>query len=126
MTTFKQRKEKGNHAENVFKANYPEARRTSSFAEDDYTTTTGDMPDYIKYMPDFNLWDSMCEVKSSCFYNQAEYDHHMHTYGPNMFVYVYLNGRGKLYTLGDLHIIGPFKGSSRGSGLPYYKMRIDL
>ena len=124
MSTFKQRKSKGNVAERLFMAQYPDAKRTSSFAEDDFTTKTADMPEEEKYMPDFMLYDSYCEVKSSIFYNAAEYDHHISTYGPTMLVYVLIQNVGKLYTLGDLRIIGPYKGSPRGSGLPYYRMRI--
>ncbi len=121
---FEQRKRKGNVAERAFELCYPQAIRTSSFDWDDFTTTTADMEPIDKYKPDYKLHGDFVEVKSSIFYNQAEYDHHMAVYGMDMKVFVFMNGVGRLYNILDLHIIGPYKGNNRGSGLPYYKMRI--
>lgn len=116
---FMERKLKGNATEQRFQQEYPNAIRTSSFAEDDFTTTTGDLPDEIKYRPDFIDEDVYVEVKSSIFYNAAEYYYHASNL-PDMDVYII----NKRYKLCKLCVTGPYPGSRRGSGLPY--MRVEL
>ncbi len=116
---FRERKMKGNMTERKFWSLYPDAIRTSDFAEDDFETKTGNLPEKEKYTPDFMLNGEYVEVKSSIFYNQAEYDYHIKTY-PNMYVFII----DKLYRLSKLKKRGPYKGSSRGSGLPYYRIEL--
>ena len=110
---------KGNQAEDKFQLLYPKAIRISPFSANDFDTRTRHMSVLVKYLPDFKLGNQYVEVKNSIYYSKDEFDFHRNKF-PNMFVFL----NDKLYPIQELQMNGPFKGSSRGSGLPYY--RIDL
>ena len=119
MSTFKERKIQGNKAEDEFQKLYPNAIRISPFSANDFDTRTRHMSVLVKYLPDFKLGNQYVEVKDSIYYSKDEFDFHKREF-PDMKVFI----KRKLYNIQDLQYNGPFAGSSRGSGQPYY--RIDL
>lgn len=115
---FKRRKKKGNIAERRFMEEYPDWKQFDNFDMDDFETTTSDMSDEQKYKPDYISGSVYCEVKNSIFWNQDECDWQRRHYGDNLRIYL----KNQLFSLKDISLDGPYPGSPRGSGLPYYRV----
>lgn len=116
---FEERKKKGNGTEIYFQQCYSDWERTSPFQENDFITTTSDIPDEIKYLPDYRSGECWCEVKDSCFWNKDEFEYQV-THFDNLYVFSWSG----LHNILEFEILGPYEGTTNGSGLPYYKFQL--
>lgn len=124
MSTFTERKMKGNLAEAAFIKDHPRALRCSPFHGQDFTTKTDNLPPGLKYEVDFMLVRDervlYVEVKYSLFWNENEYHFQRNKYGDRLYLYY----RHNLYSMQDINLKGPFKGTKNGSGMDYYRVVI--
>ena len=127
---FEQRKREGNYWEQKFEAWCNRYKytfiRSTPFAENDFTTTTSNMTDHLKYRPDYRLLTDVwidVEVKKHgrqclCNWEKDECDYQREKYD----VWVWVNG--ELHHHVDLKFEF-HRGNPNYSGMDYYKVYVN-
>lgn len=119
--TFSSRKNYGIAAERQFDSIYKDWWNTSAYQDSDFTSTEPTQP-FPPYSYDRASGNAVCEIKNSCFWNQAEYLWQSGCANTEQLTWYLYTPQLGLVLVSNLKLIGPFPGSAKGSGLPYYKI----